>query len=189
MAPMNAIVPVFLFVACVFGLAIGLLAARGCQSEAAGGRSSGCPTKAAWTRSMTPGAGSTSASTCWRSPSWCSTWNCCSSIPGRWRRPAALPRQADGATASGHREPARTGIDAAVAGAGREPGPGLCRGDGLRRPVGARVRLRLAQGGFPMAVGTARQRGGHAGWTSWSVGAGRTASGRCPSPRPAAASS
>ena len=145
------LLPILLFVGAVHvALAVGMLVRRvAARARSGRGPSSKCRTRAAWTRSTTPIAGSTCAFTWWRSRSWCSTSSCCSSIPGR--SPAATP--------AGHR---RGGADAAAPAIGLIARAGLWRGDGLHRPAGAGSRLCLAEGGVPMAVATpARKRGRH----------------------------
>ena len=64
------------------------------------------------------------------------------------------------------------------------------RGDArLHRHAGRRLRLRLAEGGVPMAVDLPDNCPDRQARLRWPTGCGRTACGRCRSPRPAAASS
>ena len=76
------ILPIFLFVACVIGLAVGLLVSPASFDRAGRVPSRECPTKAAWIRSTTRDAASMCVSICWQSPFWSSTSSCSSSIPG-----------------------------------------------------------------------------------------------------------
>ena len=139
--------PILLFVVCATALAAGLLVVGGLigpVQATAGSRK--CRTKAAWTRSTTPGGGSTCGFTWWRSRFWCSTSNCCSSIRGR--SPAGNP--------GGHRPRA----------ADRPSGDlvasrGLVFGEVMVfiALLARRLRLRLAKGGVSDGGRPARKRG------------------------------
>ena len=142
--------PIFLFLACSIALAIGLLAIAKLLNPDQRAVSNGCRTKAAWTPSTTRGVVSTCGSTCWPSRSWYSTWSCCFCIRGRWpcgRPPAVAPARQPGTAA------APQGIDVAVA-AGWSKAVTWCLPAAmvfvaLLTPW---VRLRLAEGGFSVAV-------------------------------------
>ena len=75
-------VPIFLFAAASIGLAVTMVLV----GTILGPKRTSAVKRMPYESGMDPihdtqVGGLTSASTWWRSPFWCSTWNCCSSIP------------------------------------------------------------------------------------------------------------
>ena len=142
---MATILPVLLFVACATLLSVAMLGSSKILAPRRRTAVKQMPYEAAWIRSMTPVAGSTFASIWSRSCFWCSTWNCCSSIPGPWQVAGpSLGRHAG--------EPRWRASTPPWSWSGLQPRAGVRRGHGVHRSAGAGLCLRLAERGVSMAI-------------------------------------